>query len=269
MNNKSLSVLAFTAALGFAGAADAGLINRGGGLIYDDVLDITWLQNANLAATETFGLSTGVSLGTHPNDTSGINGVIYAGGYMNWPGALFWIDAMNDANYLGYDDWRLPTVEPISASFNYNFSNNGSTDYGYGITSPNSEMSYMYYENLGNKGYCTPDNSNPNNCNEQSGWGLTHTSFTDAVTGDSTPIQNLQNSVYWSGTEYAPYPNFAWRFLADDGGQNAYYKDDVGYAWAVRPGDVAAAPPSIPEPGSLTLVGLGLVGLGWARRRRG
>jgi len=268
MNNKSLSILALTAALGFAGAANAGLINRGGGLIYDDVLDITWLQNANLAATETFGLSTGVSLGTHPNDTSGINGVIYAGGYMNWPGALFWIDAMNDANYLGYDDWRLPTVEPIGASFNYSFSNNGSTDYGYGITSPNSEMSYMYYVNLGNKGYCTPDNSNPSVCVVQSGWGLNNTSFTDAVTGDSTPIQNLQPYVYWSGTEYAPNANVAWTFYALVGIQYARYKDVDFYAWAVRPGDVAA-PPSIPEPGSLTLVGLGLAGLGWARRRRG
>ena len=28
----------------------AALIDRGGGLIYDESLDITWLQNANLAA---------------------------------------------------------------------------------------------------------------------------------------------------------------------------------------------------------------------------
>lgn len=51
MNKKTLMVLAFTAALGFSGAAGAGLIDRGGGLIYDDVLDITWLQDANYALT--------------------------------------------------------------------------------------------------------------------------------------------------------------------------------------------------------------------------
>jgi hypothetical protein len=30
---------------------DATLIDRGGGLIYDDVFDITWLQDANFAKT--------------------------------------------------------------------------------------------------------------------------------------------------------------------------------------------------------------------------
>jgi hypothetical protein len=66
MNNKQLSTLAFTAALGFSGAAGAGLIDRGNGLIYDDVLKITWLQDANYA------------------QTSGYN----ADGLMNWNAAM-------------------------------------------------------------------------------------------------------------------------------------------------------------------------------------
>ena len=33
-----------------SGAAQATLIDRGGGLIYDSVLNVTWLQNANLAS---------------------------------------------------------------------------------------------------------------------------------------------------------------------------------------------------------------------------
>ena len=62
--------------------SDYDLILRNG-LIYDDVLDIIWLQNANLAATETFG----------------ING-IDAAGQMDWSTAQSWIVAMNAANYL-------------------------------------------------------------------------------------------------------------------------------------------------------------------------
>lgn len=33
------------------GAAQAALHGRGGGLLYDDVLDVTWLQDANYAKT--------------------------------------------------------------------------------------------------------------------------------------------------------------------------------------------------------------------------
>jgi hypothetical protein len=44
-------------ALAFAGASQASLVNYGGGLIYDDVLKITWLQNAHLSATESFGVA--------------------------------------------------------------------------------------------------------------------------------------------------------------------------------------------------------------------
>ncbi|MDZ7752733.1 MAG: hypothetical protein U5S82_13950 [Gammaproteobacteria bacterium] len=37
------------AMLMLSGAASATLFDRGRGLIYDDVLDITWLQDANYA----------------------------------------------------------------------------------------------------------------------------------------------------------------------------------------------------------------------------
>ena len=59
-------------------AAQATLIDRGGGLIYDDVLDITWLQDANL------------------------------GGRMSWNNAVEWTDNLS---YGGFDDWRLPSVD--------------------------------------------------------------------------------------------------------------------------------------------------------------
>ncbi|MFZ4698769.1 MAG: hypothetical protein ACOYMG_01845, partial [Candidatus Methylumidiphilus sp.] len=56
---------------------------------------------------------------------------------------------------------------------------------------------------------------------------------------------NMQNSVYWSGTEYAPFPFIAWYFGTNLGYQYFDYKDISLYAWAVRSGDVAA----VPEPG--------------------
>ena len=79
----------------FSANANAGLIDRGSGLIYDDVLDITWLQDANLAASNTFGLPVNTSLPSHPSDQSSIPGFISSDGLMNWSGALSWIDAMN------------------------------------------------------------------------------------------------------------------------------------------------------------------------------
>jgi hypothetical protein len=92
------------------GMAAAGLLLAGGGaqaalvpytangvdLVYDaqpgasSTQGLTWTANANLAATETFGVT-------------GIN----ANGTMSWAKALEWIAAMNAANYAGANDWRL------------------------------------------------------------------------------------------------------------------------------------------------------------------
>ena len=75
---------------------------------------------------------------------------------------------------------------------------------------------------------------------------------------------NMQASVYWSGTEFAPNPDRAWNFVTDYGYQNLDFKYFQIYGWAVRPGQVAAAP--LPATG--LLMALGLLALGATRHGR-
>ncbi len=90
----------------------------------------------------------------------------------------------------------------------------------------------------------------------QGGWGLLNIG----------PFGSVQFGLYWSGTVYAPNTNYAWRFDFDDGAQDVLIKSyNNGYAWAVRPGDVAA----VPVPAAVWLFGSGLAGLiGFARRKK-
>ena len=75
MSNKLLQ-WGLVLALGLPAAAQATLISRlAGQAYYDDVLDITWLQNANLANTETFGVGGVNAGGTMSWDTRPISGL--------------------------------------------------------------------------------------------------------------------------------------------------------------------------------------------------
>ncbi|MBI5096612.1 MAG: DUF1566 domain-containing protein, partial [Nitrospirae bacterium] len=99
---------------GISVSADAILIDRGNGMIYDTDLDITWLQNANYAKTSGYD----------------------SDGRMTWNEANIWA---NNLVYGGYRDWRLPTA----------FNQDGSGPcYGYNCT--DSEIGHLYYISLGN-----------------------------------------------------------------------------------------------------------------------
>jgi hypothetical protein len=221
---------------------------------YDTVLNITWLANANLAGTNTFG----------------VNDIAPDGRIIHWTTAQNWIGAMNTASYLGYSDWRLPTTGPVNGTaMQQTYSDNGTTDLGYNISAPGtayagstaSEMAYMFYNNLGNKGYYSP--SCPADCSSfgpQPGWGLTNTGpFSNLQPGTS----NLTPATYWSGT-LNPGGTVAYAFDFKYGFQDTDSQTPYTYAWAVRPGDVNA----VPLPAAFWLFGSGLIGLiGFVRRR--
>ncbi len=232
-----------------AGPGQAALIDNLDGTISDDVTGLMWLQDANLAASESFGISG-----------------IRTSGAMNWDTAGAWVSAMNAHDggngYLGYNDWRLPTTNPIDGvAYDYTDSSAGDTDAGSNISAPGtqyaaatgSDLAYMFYNNLDGAPAFNPDGSR------------NLASDTYGLVNGAGPFSNLEADLYWSATEYAPDTRLAWNFNQRDGAQSYYGKGNAFFVWAVR----ADAGGTVPLPGTVLLTGLGLLALRLPRRQVG
>jgi len=89
-------------------------------------------------------------------------------------------------------------------------------------------------------------------------------SIADSHNDSYNLFTNVKSYVYWSGSEYAPNLNRAWDFDTYNGSQDFSGKGNQYYAWAVRPGDVAA----VPLPAATWLFLSGLVGVAGLKRRK-
>ncbi len=113
MKNAVWGIGLYLLAMLFSLPSQAVLIDRGGGLIYDADLDITWLSDANYAQTTGYD----------------------ADGLMDWDRAMPWAANLS---YGGYDDWRLPTAL-----------NQNGTGPCFGVNCTGSEMGHLFYTELG------------------------------------------------------------------------------------------------------------------------
>jgi hypothetical protein len=118
MNKNVIIVLALALGLLFVDQSRAELYDRGNGLIYDDVLDITWLQNA------------------------------LSGGNKNRDKAVEWAANLE---YQGFDDWRLPSMSVSSGIPTGAIDLPVYCEYVTELECRDNELGYMYFYNLGGK----------------------------------------------------------------------------------------------------------------------
>lgn len=233
--------------------ADAALLARlDGRAWYDDVLDLTWIADANLAARVSLGIAG-----------------VRSDGAMSWDTAQTWIAALNEAGYLGQDDWRLPRARDLDGM---DFDLHGgdgcdfgwlNSDCGYNPDPAAGEMVSLYYGTLGNSAYVGPDGS-LNGCDPAPDFCLTNRG----------PFANLQAGRYWYGTTADVNPGLAWFLDFRFGLQHMGFRTDEYHVLVVRDGDLAVVP--LPPAGGLLcgafamlpLATLSGSGSAAARRRR-
>ncbi|MCQ8181476.1 DUF1566 domain-containing protein [Methylomonas sp. SURF-1] len=238
MSPKSICLCLATIAITAASGAQAQLFDRGGGLIYDSALNVTWLADANYAKTSGFD----------------------ADGKMSWPHAMAWVAGLSYYDSLrgvSYDDWRLPRVTDLGqVGCDYAYSG---SDCGYNVATTSSELAHLFYGDFANKAFADSRGL------QQPGYGLVDD---PADSDDESLFRNIESYYYWTATPYqggaGNSQDSVWYLHTATGMQNYSSKGLQSYVWAVRDGDVAA----VPDPDSyiLFLSGLGLVF--WQLRRR-
>jgi len=219
---------------------------------------ITGIANAALTTigTATYGSSDYNLIWDDDNNGNSVIWLDYSNTATNWTAQKTWAAGLGSSLTYNIDSaytvawgdavWRLPSTVDGPYALGWN----GTTTAGYNISS--SEIGHLFYIELGDKGYYDTNGIYVGDGN----YGLNNT-------GD---FNELLAFSYWSGTEYANYPSYAWLFGMDKGEQTSSSKNNLEYGLAVRNGQVLAVP--VPVPGAIWLLGSGLAGLATLRKRK-
>jgi hypothetical protein len=114
-------VLIMVTVIGVCPKSEAALIDRGGGLIYDTDLNVTWLQDANYAFSSGYGYS------------KWLGGMLDT--FAELPNFISNLSYYDSVRNVTWDDWRLPSSGKVACD-------------GYNCTT--SELGHLYYTELNN-----------------------------------------------------------------------------------------------------------------------
>jgi len=181
--------------------SNAALNDLGNGLINDTGLNVTWLQDAGLVKTS---CDTNNTLWQAFDPQSVVDGtgrskasICSDNGQLNWPEANAWIDVLNSQNYLGHNDWRLPSTSQPDATCSATAPGGD----GYQFRCEGSELGNLFYVTL----------ANPNN------WD---SGCSPNCLVNSGPFLSLNRWSYWSGTQFSSDSSHSWYFDFTSGYQD-------------------------------------------------
>ena len=204
--------------------------------VYDDVLDVTWLADANVAESNDFGVGASST------------------GAMQWATAEAMVAAMNASNggsgYLGINNWRQPSVLPLNGSSfdTANLTYDGSTDNGFQIGAPispaynpngqspgfmGSEPMYHFHSNFEALGACYGVGTTLTACLDGSLRGILNAPDPNNY---NSFFANIKDGSYWTGTELSASSPNAFYFTTNNGSQQVGPKTTTFFAWPVADG---------------------------------
>jgi hypothetical protein len=175
--------------------------------VYDAVNNISWLADADLAATNRFGLP----LCSGPAGQACVN----ASGSMRWDAAVAWVAAMNAANYGGHSTWQLPTTPTIDN----NCGRKGPSGNSFGFGCTLSALATLY----NGLGLRAPNTAVPIPINTVG------------------PFSNVQPYLYWSQSS-GPPPSGNYTFSFATGWQGANTLPNYLYALPMIAGKLPGTP---------------------------
>jgi hypothetical protein len=207
--------------------AQALMLDRGMGLMYDNVLNVTW-----------------------PHGSCHIKTIGYSGtGLMDWVSEDTWV---TNLNFEGLTGWRLPTYTSINGSgFNYNTSSNGITDISSNISSAKNDSVNSHNVNMTANDYYSASSMT------QSDFGF----FSNSTYGNQNNTDlaaNLQSHAYGLYPEpgtYSRFPADVWALILGDGNLALDPKHYHKAVWPPRPLDFVA----VSELSSFWLLSIGLM----------
>jgi uncharacterized protein (TIGR03437 family) len=179
--------------------------------VYDTVNNVSWLADADLAATNRFGLPVCNASGAQP--------CVNPSGSMSYQAAAAWVAAMNAGNYLGHTNWQLPTT-PLTDS-GCGFIGPQANSFGFNCTA--GALGSLYYNAL----------------------GLTAPNTAVPIPNDTAgPFSNFQPYLYWSQTTTTQTGTGYGSFSFNSGFQGSNTIPNFLYVLPLIQGKIPGTPPA-------------------------